>query len=230
MTTFVQLPDTVWSKSLIGGSACALSSSILNPMDVVKTRMQNVATKSTFLVNAVNIVRAEGILGLYRGLPASIIREMTYSTMRFGAYDPILRQITSTFNRSTPIPADKYAAALLSGAMGAAFANPTDLVKVKFQAQLPNEVLPYRTTLGAFIYIFRTAGLKGLYKGGSTTTARAALLTSAQLGSYDTIKSDVLKKHFPVHEGIGLHFAASMLTGIITTTVSNPSMSCDSFS
>lgn len=48
------------------------------------------------------------------------------------------------------------------------------------------------------------------------------MLTSAQLGSYDTIKNNILVPDFGMREGFYLHFAASMCSGLITTTCANP--------
>jgi solute carrier family 25 protein 14/30 len=62
----------------------------------------------------------------------------------------------------------------------------------------------------------------GLYKGWVVTSSRAAVLTSAQLGSYDTIKNNLLIGHFGLPEGFLLHLTSSMLAGIITTTAANP--------
>ena len=54
------------------------------------------------------------------------------------------------------------------------------------------------------------------------TSARAAVVTSAQLGSYDTIKNNLLVKHIGMREGVALHFFSAMLAGIITVTAANP--------
>jgi hypothetical protein len=54
------------------------------------------------------------------------------------------------------------------------------------------------------------------------SVARAACLTSAQLGSYDTLKNNILIKRFGMKEGMPLHFGTALLTGLITTTATNP--------
>jgi hypothetical protein len=54
------------------------------------------------------------------------------------------------------------------------------------------------------------------------TCIRAALLNSAQIGSYDTIKNNVLIKYFGMENGFQLHLFASFIAGLITTTVANP--------
>jgi dicarboxylate transporter 10 len=49
-------------------------------MQTEKVRRGTVAT-------TVQVVRNEGFMALYRGLSASLLRQITYSTVRFGAYD-----------------------------------------------------------------------------------------------------------------------------------------------
>lgn len=231
-------------KALISGNVCALVASILNPLDVIKIRIQNNSNlykwnEKSMLKGLYQIYKNEGIKGWLRGINASILRELFYSSIRIGAYEPILKLLT--YNHShidnhndnhshshndnlTISPFIKFLSGLLSGGIGSALANPTDLVKVNFQAHIPgiSPPLPYYSTWEAFIYFYKNYGLKGLYKGWMVTSTRSALLTSAQMGSYDTIKNNILRKEFNIHDGYQLHFIASMLSGIITTTVANP--------
>ena len=81
---------------------------------------------------------------------------------------------------------------------------------------------PYSSTWAGLVAISSRGGLSALYKGVSVTSMRAAVLTSAQLGSYDTIKHNIIVKYLHVPEGLLLHFCSSMLAGLITTTATNP--------
>lgn len=164
----------------------------------------------------------EGIQGLSRGLNATILRELLYSTIRIGAYEPILHLLNYNGDQQYPSPIIKYSSSLLSGAIGAALANPTDLIKVTFQASLPGQKLPYTTSIGACIHIYSKEGIQGLWRGCLPTVARASVVTSAQVGSYDSIKNNLLKRYFHMNDGLLLHFTCSLLAGIITTTASNP--------
>ena len=102
-------------------------------------------------------------------------------------------------------------------------ANPTDLVKVRLQAHLEGtQQLPFRNAVEGLRYILQQEGLRGLYRGWEPTTARAAVLTAAQLGSYDVIKNNILLDYFNMKEGHILHLTCSLLAGVITTTASNP--------
>ena len=58
---------------------------------------------------------------------------------------------------------------------------------------------------------------------------RAAVLTSAQLGSYDTIKHNVIAKYLHLPEVLLLHFSSSLLAGLITTTMTNPGTLYDKY-
>lgn len=220
-------------KALISGNVCAFIAALLNPFDVVKIRIQNNSPifpwpEKTMIGGLIKLWQKEGIQGFCRGVNASILRELFYSSIRIGAYEPILHLLTSTSSDnhedSIPSPFIKYFSGLLSGGIGSALANPTDLVKVNFQAYLPgvSPPLPYSSTFGAFSHIFSQYGLGGLYKGWVVTSTRSAILTSAQMGSYDTIKNNILRKEFHMADGYLLHFISSMLAGLITTTAANP--------
>lgn len=216
------------AKAGISGVVCACVSAGLNPFDVTKIRLQNQSSSNIkykgMICGIRTIFAEEGIVGLFRGVKASVLREITYSTVRMGAYEPIRSYFAHMMDISPKdtSPLLKFSSALISGGVGAAIANPFDLVKTRFQATMPGHELPYKTTFSAFGAIFRADGMAGLYRGWMVTSCRAAVVTSAQLGSYDSIKNNLLIHHLHVEEGFGMHFVASMAAGIITTTASNP--------
>jgi hypothetical protein len=219
-------------KALISGNVCAVVSALLNPFDVTKIRMQN-QSKSNGIVykgmidGAFSILREEGITGWCRGMTASMMREITYSSIRLGAYEPIrniLNNISSNNdNTKHTSPFVRFSAALITGGVGAAIANPLDLIKTRFQACLPTEQRPYKNTFDAFriIYSFE-GGFKGLYKGWIVTSSRSAILTSSQLGAYDSIKHNLLLQKFKMKEGLTVHLVSSLLAGLCTTTATIP--------
>lgn len=218
-------------KAAIAGIVCSIVSAFLNPFDVTKIRLQNqrktVGCNGKLVYDGlfrgiVKIFQDEGLAGLGKGVQASMLREISYSSVRIGAYEPIRFILSSNKDTINASPAIKFFSALVSGGVGAAIANPFDLVKTRFQAHLPGQLPPYTSTLAAFPSIIRSEGISGLYKGWPVTSARAAILTSAQLGSYDTIKNNVLIGFFGLENGFSLHLAASMSSGLITTTAANP--------
>eukprot|EP01038_Epipyxis_sp_PR26KG_P014920 gene14920-20069_t len=217
------------AKASIAGSVSAVVSAGLNGVDVTKIRMQNQAASGkeavyTGLLNGMHkIYREEGWKGLSKGIYSSMLRELSYTSIRMGAYEPIRAILTTGNNDPTNSnPLIKFTSGLISGGVGSAIANPFDLIKTRFQAVLPGEVAPYKSTLSAITTIYNKNGFSGLYRGWIVTSSRAAVLTSAQLGSYDSIKHNLLINMLGMKEGFVLHLVASMSAGIITTTAANP--------
>jgi len=80
----------------------------------------------------------------------------------------------------------------------------------------------YKGVVDAFRQILKQEGLRdGLYKGVETTVLRAAVLTSAQLASYDHSKH-TLMTWFGMKDNFFAHLCASMVAGLMTTLASNP--------
>jgi hypothetical protein len=229
-----------WEKFFYGGLSCQTAACVTNPIDVTKVRLQlqgelqkRAATSAPatvhyrgFLHGIYTIAREEGPRGLYRGLTPSLLREGSYSTIRLGAYDPV-KEMLGSGQTGLDMPLwKKIVAGGLSGSVGAAIANPTDLVKVRMQAmslpthQLAPNAAPvptpkhqYKNTFDAFATIFRTEGLAGLYRGVGPTTQRAMILTASQLPSYDHSKHMLLASGW-FHEGLLTHCSASIIAGM----------------
>jgi len=218
-----------------------------NPIDVIKVRMQlegelrsDKAAKryyDGFLNGMIRIFKDEGVAGLYRGLPAGLLRDASYSGFRLGAYDPVKGLVTSDAERrSGRLPLyKKILSGATTGAIGSALAVPTDLVKIQMQAQRPRTSTgpasqapaaaaagaEQTSTLGAFRRIYREGGVRALWKGTVPTVQRAALVTATQIPSYDHSKHLVLDLGL-MEEGLPLHMLCSMFAGLMTAVVTSP--------
>jgi hypothetical protein len=165
----------IFAKAAIAGCVCAFASLFLNPLDVVKVRMQNQVGKDGIkykgmISGAALIAKEEGLRGLAQGLGPSMWRELFYSTLRLGMYEPLRNVLAgegTTVADTSPLI--KYFAALVAGFGGAAIANPFDLLKTRFQAALPGQPLPYKSTFSGVAAIYSVGGLGALYKGWVVT-------------------------------------------------------------
>ena len=77
------------------------------------------------------------------------MREGSYSAIRLGLYEPFKEIFGEKNNARTPLY-KKVICAGLSGAIGSAIANPTDLVKIRMQGE--GKVRPGET------FVFRDIG------------------------------------------------------------------------
>ncbi|SCZ92218.1 BZ3500_MvSof-1268-A1-R1_Chr5-2g07716 [Microbotryum saponariae] len=106
------------------------ASLVTNPFDLVKVRQQLQPDRTTtnWATTMRTMFKTEGPLSLYKGLSASMLREMTYSGLRMGAYDSCKAAVLVTLPWAEEGSfATKLTAGMTSGMLGAAVANPADL-------------------------------------------------------------------------------------------------------
>ncbi len=60
-----------------------------------------------------------------------------------------------------------------------------------------------------------------MWRGVGPTVQRAAIVTAAQIPSYDHTKHTLLNKGI-MHEGIRIHLVCSMVAGLVCATVTSP--------
>jgi dicarboxylate transporter 10 len=78
------------SRWYFGGLASAGAACCTHPLDLLKVHLQTAGAsekKMGLIKSTVNIVRTQGVLAMYSGLSASLLRQLTYSTARFAIYD-----------------------------------------------------------------------------------------------------------------------------------------------
>lgn len=169
-----------------------------------------------------HVFKNDGITGLYRGLSASLLRQLTYSTMRFGVYEELKADLTTPSSKpSFPV---LIAISSLSGFLGGIAGNPADVLNVRMQhdAALPlDQRRNYKNAIDGLIRMTREEGWKSLFRGVWPNSMRAVLMTASQLASYDGFKR-ILLDHTPMVDGLGTHFSASFLAGFVATTVCSP--------
>ncbi|PWN46042.1 putative DIC1-mitochondrial dicarboxylate carrier protein [Ceraceosorus guamensis] len=211
----------------LGGVAACLASFVTHPLDCVKNRMQTAKAKQGMWDALKGTAKHDGISGLYAGLTASLLRQMTYSVTRFGAYDWLKVELRTPSDGppSKPLPAWKLAAcASIAGAAGGVAGNPADIILVRMTSDLnrpPAERYNYKHALHGVYRMTVTEGPVSLFRGIVPNVTRAVLMNASQLATYDFFKHSLLNTGL-YKEGTWLHFSASFLAGTVATTVCSP--------
>ncbi|XP_064104159.1 mitochondrial dicarboxylate carrier-like [Macrobrachium nipponense] len=212
------------AKWYFGGLASCGAACCTHPLDLLKVHLQTqqVSTMGGGQM-AVHIVRSQGLLALYNGLSASLLRQITYSTTRFGIYEVAKQQLGDT--SGGPLPFHKRVLlAGFAGACGGFIGTPGDMVNVRMQndIKLPaNERRNYKHALDGLIRVTKEEGISRLFRGASTATFRAVLMTIGQLSFYDQIKSILLGTPY-FNDNLTCHFTSSLAAGAIATTMTQP--------
>nr|XP_034979077.1 brain mitochondrial carrier protein 1 isoform X3 [Zootoca vivipara] len=107
---------------------------------------------------------------------------------------------------------------VVSGVISSALANPTDVLKIRMQAQ---GSLFQGGMIGSFIDIYQQEGTRGLWRGVVPTAQRAAIVVGVELPVYD-----ITKKHLILSGVVGdtilAHFISSFTCGLAGAVASNP--------
>lgn len=209
---------------LSGGLANAITSGLLNPLDVAKTRMQIQQTPQSF-VSTLRLMYSEAGIwrGLYMpGLSASALREMLSSGPRAGLYTPLRDTVLSI----TQSPPDSYtvklSSAMVCGIVGSIIANPIDVIKVRQMASFSTHKLNIVTSAGSILHHEGAGGfLKGLYP----STLRGCCIAAGELGTYDIAKTylkSACNLSSEEKENPMVHIVASLITGVVAAVVASP--------
>lgn len=200
------------------------------PIDVTKVRLQiQQSTKGAvfkyrgMLHAGFTIAKEEGLTALYKGLAPALFRQASYAGLRMAIYE---RARVLVIRDGPPAMWEKVLAGGSAGALAAAITTPTDVVKVRLQAEgkLPPGVKPrYRGTFHAFYTIAKEEGLRGLYRGVVPNVQRAAVINAAELSSYDQVKQILIKQtRYTGGDTFWSHLGASLIAGLVGTILANP--------
>jgi len=138
-------------RLLLAGTSAVTAQLACQPIETVKVRLQlfdsmDAASPyrgySSFTGGARLLVQSEGVAGLWKGMLPSALREMSYSSLRYGLFVPTLTAIQGLEGGGgdgPPPPAamwQRFLAGGIAGGVGAAVANPADLLKARMQVEL----------------------------------------------------------------------------------------------
>ncbi|KAJ1448389.1 mitochondrial carrier domain-containing protein [Pelagophyceae sp. CCMP2097] len=216
----------------LAGFSCFCAQSSVHWVETTMVRQQLAASAegNLFAVTA-QIAKSEGFLGLYRGFSAAAIREFSYSSIRFGLYEPLKVAMGETDPRTTPFY-KKVISGMLAGALASAVASPTDLLKIRMQKSTGARLsiiahckeIAYEGGHG-----FR---LTNFYRGLSATIARASLLGATKMATYDQTKT-LLKQHLGWREQgwerYQLQLVASVTAGLAIVFTTSPATNARTF-
>jgi len=216
-------------KFLFGGLAGMGATVFVQPLDLVKNRMQLAGQGSTakeyktsFHALA-SILKNEGVGGVYTGLSAGLLRQATYTTTRLGIYTILFEKFTAA-DGTPPNFLMKAVIGMTAGAVGAFVGTPAEVALIRMTADgrlPPDQRRGYANVFNALVRISKEEGVTTLWRGCIPTMARAVVVNAAQLASYSQTKQALLDSGY-FGDDILCHFCASMISGLVTTAASMP--------
>lgn len=186
----------IW-ELIAGGTAGGCQVIFTNPLEIVKIRLQvqgeTAMVEGAAPKGAVHIVRQLGILGLYRGASACLLRDIPFSAIYFPAYSHLKKDIFNEgYNGKQLSFLETLGSAAIAGMPAAYLTTPADVVKTRLQVEARKGQLHYKGLTDAFVKIYREEGFKALFKGGPARIVRS----SPQFG-FTLLAYEYLHKFLP---------------------------------
>ncbi|CAJ0904199.1 6507_t:CDS:10, partial [Entrophospora sp. SA101] len=184
---------------LAGGTAGGCQVIFTNPLEIVKIRLQVQGELSRNLVtkvppkSAIWIVRSLGIVGLYKGVNACLLRDIPFSAIYFPSYAHIKKDL---FNDGVNGKRCSIFELLLSGALAgmpaAYLTTPADVIKTRLQVEARTGQTQYNGIIDATKKILKEEGFGAFFKGGPARVFRSSPQFGTTLMVYE-----LLQRWFP---------------------------------
>ncbi|TDG43539.1 hypothetical protein AWZ03_010045 [Drosophila navojoa] len=171
----------------LGAGVCEAIVAV-TPMETIKVKFINDQRSANprfkgFAHGVGEIIKAEGISGIYKGLSATILKQGSNQAIRFF----VMESLKDLYKGDDP---NKSVPKLLVGAFGAVagaasvFGNtPLDVVKTRMQGL---EASKYKNTADCALQIFRNEGPAAFYKGTVPRLGRVCLDVGITFMIYDS--------------------------------------------
>lgn len=206
---------TLPREMLAGGGAGLCQIIVTTPMELLKIQGQDAGRTSahgaakvkeqTALRVALNLIKSRGIFGLYKGVSATMLRDVSFSVVYFPLFAHLSSLGTSMkLDRKSQLVGDQnnstfwinFVAGCIAAGTAAFVVNPADVVKTRLQLinVAPNEDF-YNGMRQAFVNIYQKEGLAAFLKGaGCRVMYIAPLFGIAQTVYYLGLGEKVIDK------------------------------------
>lgn len=221
---------------------------LLQPADLLKTRLQQSGHQSLRKTIATVISGPSSFLGLWRGTAPSALRTGLGSAIYFTSLNSLRQHVAASNllasigavkpiqarNHSSSLPKLSAIANLTTGAIartGAGFIlMPITVIKVRYESNLYN----YKSILGAARDIVRVEGLKGFFAGFGATAVRDAPYAGLYVLFYEGLKKEMSALARVVHvpgavekamtgsTSASINFGSGILAAGLATAITNP--------
>mmetsp|Transcript_32606 Transcript_32606/g.74505 ORF Transcript_32606/g.74505 Transcript_32606/m.74505 type:complete len:302 (+) Transcript_32606:26-931(+) len=172
--------------AVAGFGAGATEASVTMPFDTVKTYCQTQSKRISPFAGAREIMRYQGIGGLYFGLPAVLVQVAGKGGIRFAAFEQC--------KHGLEVIGAPAASVDFLGGIGAGFCEaflwtaPTERLKVLRQNDIRSGLNRYASLTGAVRTVIQEHGVTGLYAGIGACGLRQATGVGVRFAIYGRVK------------------------------------------
>lgn len=192
-----------------GAMTGVVASFFLCPLELIKCRMQALEQltshqrnhpvalqQASIVAIARDILRREGIRGLYRGLPGIWVKDVPGSFIFFGSYEFAKSMIKHTLHVDNLSSREVFLAGVFAGLCFCS-THPIESIKTRVQVLSGSSSHSHQVRhgfIGTAWHILRNEGFKPLCSGLTPSMIRAGLFSGIQFLVYEKARSVLLNK------------------------------------
>jgi len=216
-----------------GATGCALTHSVVIPLDVVKTRAQT-STESSSMEIVAEIVQNEGVGGLLTGAQATLAGYFWYGVSVYPSYAFFKRFLAHTVLTQDLAVAHANDIALIAGALAAVIASlgltPLEAARIRVVSEparyRPLGLIGTMQTIGAEGVAEGTSAIESLYKGLPSLMTRQVIFGSVKFFAFERA-CEAIYQAWPMLRdatwtALTVSLVAGAFSGALSCVVSQP--------
>ncbi|KAJ3666316.1 hypothetical protein Zmor_001766 [Zophobas morio] len=159
-----------WIPLVAGATARIFAVTVVNPLELVRTKMQSKRITYTEIRKSLKIfIQQNGYAGLWTGIVPTLCRDVPFSAIYWMSYE----NIKEYFGSEVPTLGLSFFAGAVSGSLAAFLTVPFDVVKTHQQIEI------------AIRDIYRHNGYRGLYAGLVPRLVKVAPACAIMISSFE---------------------------------------------
>ncbi|XP_076252076.1 solute carrier family 25 protein Shawn-like isoform X2 [Rhynchophorus ferrugineus] len=179
-----------WIPLISGATARVFSVTLVNPLELIRTKMQSQKLSYIELNEALKVLlKQDGIKGLWKGIFPTLLRDVPFSAIYWMSYETI----KSFWKVDHPSFWQAFVGGAVSGSLAASITVPFDVVKTHQQIEFGSTLFndngdvpkKSRTTKNIFWDIYRQNGVRGFYAGLVPRLIKVAPACAIMISSFE---------------------------------------------
>lgn len=175
-----------------------LSQVFTNPLEIVKIRLQVQGEVAKTLDgaprrSAIWIVKNLGLVGLYKGASACLLRDVPFSAIYFPTYNHLKRDFFGESQNKKLGILQLLTAGAIAGMPAAYLTTPCDVIKTRLQVEARKGETKYTSLRHCAKTVYQEEGFRAFFKGGPARILRSSPQFGFTLAAYE-----VLQKALPM--------------------------------
>ncbi|XP_074272540.1 protein MITOFERRINLIKE 1, chloroplastic-like [Silene latifolia] len=175
-----------------GAMGNIVSSAIMVPKELITQRMQAGAKGRSWQV-LMKILEKDGILGLYAGYSATLLRNLPAGVISYSSFEYLKAAVLAKKGKSKLDPFESVCCGALAGAISASLTTPLDVVKTRLMTQMGGVM--YSGVSETVKHILMEEGWVGFTRGMGPRVVHSACFSALGYFAFETARLAISEQY-----------------------------------